>query len=88
VDQGFQLYSPQIHSVYKNEGYVLLPGTHRKTTDIVIERNGVVTVRPPRGCHIHHHNHTDLFWNEVDKVMPDYLERKIWLKKHGAGLDV
>ena len=39
-------------------------------------------------CHIHHRNHTDLFWNEVDKVMPDYLERKIWLKKHGAGLDV
>jgi len=29
--------------------YVLLPGTNRKTTDIVIERNGVVTVRPPKG---------------------------------------
>ena len=29
--------------------YQLLPGTKRKTTDIVIERNGEVTVRPPNG---------------------------------------
>lgn len=27
--------------------YQLLPGTERRTTDIVIERNGMVTVRPP-----------------------------------------
>jgi hypothetical protein len=27
--------------------YHLLPGTERMTTDIVIERDGVVTVRPP-----------------------------------------
>ena len=39
-------------------------------------------------CHIHHRNHTDLFWNEVDKVMPDYRERKLWLEKYGAGLDI
>lgn len=39
-------------------------------------------------CHINHRNHTDAFWNEVDKVMPDHLERKMWLKKHGAGLDL
>jgi len=28
--------------------YQLLPGADRQTTDIVIERNGVVQVRPPR----------------------------------------
>ncbi|HEY8904656.1 MAG TPA: YgjP-like metallopeptidase domain-containing protein, partial [Rhodoferax sp.] len=28
--------------------YQLLPGTNRQTTDIVIERDGVVRVRPPR----------------------------------------
>ena len=39
-------------------------------------------------CHLHHRNHSDAFWNEVDKVMPDYRERKMWLKKHGAGLDL
>lgn len=39
-------------------------------------------------CHMYHHNHTDLFWNEVDKVMPDFIERKMWLKIYGAGLDL
>jgi hypothetical protein len=39
-------------------------------------------------CHFHHLDHTDAFWNEVDKVIPNYGERKDWLRKHGAGLDV
>lgn len=39
-------------------------------------------------CHLHHANHSDLFWNEVDKVMPDYRERKNELRKEGAGLDL
>lgn len=39
-------------------------------------------------CHFHHRDHTDAFWNEVDKVMPDHGERKEWLRKNGAGLDV
>jgi hypothetical protein len=28
--------------------YCLLPGTDRKTTDIVIERNGIIAVRSPK----------------------------------------
>lgn len=39
-------------------------------------------------CHFHHRDHTEAFWNELDKVMPDYLERKEWLRRNGAGLDV
>jgi len=39
-------------------------------------------------CHLHHRDHSDSFWNEVDKVMPDYRERKEWLRKHGASLDL
>ncbi|MGS0681821.1 M48 family metallopeptidase [Shewanella sp. 125m-7] len=39
-------------------------------------------------CHMYHHNHSDAFWNEVDKVMPDYHERKEWLRKNGAGLSL
>ena len=39
-------------------------------------------------CHFHHRDHTDAFWNEVDKVMPDFRERKEWLRKNGSGLDV
>jgi hypothetical protein len=33
-------------------------------------------------------NHTQQFWNEVDKVMPDYRDRKEWLRVHGAGMDL
>jgi predicted metal-dependent hydrolase len=39
-------------------------------------------------CHFRHLDHTEAFWNEVDKVMPAYRERKEWLRKQGAGLDV
>ncbi|MBL8038462.1 MAG: M48 family metallopeptidase [Nitrospira sp.] len=39
-------------------------------------------------CHFHHLNHTKGFWNEVDKVMPCYRERKEWLKKNGAAMDL
>ena len=33
-------------------------------------------------------NHTEAFWNEVDKVMSDYRERKEWLRTKGASMDV
>ena len=39
-------------------------------------------------CHFHHRDHTDAFWNEVDKVLPDFRERKEWLRRNGAELDV
>lgn len=39
-------------------------------------------------CHFHHLDHSEAFWNEVDKVMPDYLERKEWLRKNGAAMDL
>lgn len=39
-------------------------------------------------CHLHHRDHTGEFWNEVDKVIPDFLERKEWLRRHGASFDV
>lgn len=39
-------------------------------------------------CHLIHPNHSKLFWSEVEKVMPDYRERKEWLKKYGASLTI
>jgi predicted metal-dependent hydrolase len=39
-------------------------------------------------CHLRHRDHSDAFWNEVDKVLPRYLERKEWLRQHGASLDL
>lgn len=39
-------------------------------------------------CHLRHRDHSDAFWNEVDKVMPNYRERKEWLRQRGANLDL
>lgn len=39
-------------------------------------------------CHMRHRYHSDAFWNEVDKVMPQYRLRKEWLRANGAALDI
>lgn len=39
-------------------------------------------------CHFHHRDHSDAFWNEVDKVVPNYRDRKEWLRLRGAELDL
>ena len=28
-------------------------------------------------------NHSSRFWAEVEKILPDYRERRKWLKEHG-----
>lgn len=38
--------------------------------------------------HLIHPNHSASFWNELDKVMPDYQDRKAWLRDNGAGMDL
>ncbi|MDO8810560.1 MAG: M48 family metallopeptidase [Gallionella sp.] len=39
-------------------------------------------------CHLRHRDHTEAFWNEVDKVMPGYAERKMWLRENGASFEL
>ena len=39
-------------------------------------------------CHIRHKDHSKAYWNEVDKVMPDYADRKAWLRINGASLSL
>lgn len=34
-------------------------------------------------AHLVHHNHSKSFWAEVGKILPDYKERRKWLKKNG-----
>ena len=34
-------------------------------------------------CHRKEMNHSPAFWAEVEKVLPDYQERKKWLKENG-----
>ncbi len=31
-------------------------------------------------------NHSDRFWNQVEAVLPDYRERRKWLKENGGAL--
>ncbi|HGG0417176.1 TPA: M48 family metallopeptidase [Clostridium sporogenes] len=39
-------------------------------------------------AHLIYKDHSDEFWNTVDKVIPDYLKRKKWLRNKGASLDI
>lgn len=38
-------------------------------------------------CHRLEMNHSARFWNHVERVLPDYQERRDWLKKNGWLLD-
>lgn len=35
-------------------------------------------------CHRKEMNHSKRFWNEVEKVLPDYWESRKWLKENGG----
>ena len=37
-------------------------------------------------CHLKELNHSDCFWDEVGKILPDYKTRKKWLKDNGSNL--
>ena len=37
-------------------------------------------------CHIAQRNHSTAFWELVARHCPDYKQRRLWLKKHGASL--
>lgn len=37
-------------------------------------------------CHIRHMNHSADFWHAVEQILPDYKEKRKWLKEHGMEL--
>ena len=37
-------------------------------------------------CHLIHHNHSQVFWQQVESSMPDYRAARAWLKENGPGL--
>ncbi|MEN9395886.1 MAG: hypothetical protein RLZ81_416 [Pseudomonadota bacterium] len=39
-------------------------------------------------CHMRHRDHSEAFWNEVDKVLSSFRERKEWLRQRGANLSL
>ncbi len=38
--------------------------------------------------HLIHQNHTNAFWNELDKIIPNYDKQVQWLQLNGAGMDL
>ncbi|EGT3616425.1 M48 family metallopeptidase [Clostridium perfringens] len=38
--------------------------------------------------HMIHKNHSKNYWEAVAKIMPDYEEKKIWLKENGIKMDI
>ncbi len=34
-------------------------------------------------CHVHHMDHSDAFWHQVERVLPDYKQRRRWLRENG-----
>jgi predicted metal-dependent hydrolase len=39
-------------------------------------------------CHLVHDDHSKKFWKLLGSVLPDYTERKEWLKVNGSGLNL
>lgn len=39
-------------------------------------------------CHMEYKDHSKVFWDRLSSVMPDYQERKQWLKENGIKLDL
>ena len=39
-------------------------------------------------AHIKHKNHSPLFWAEVAKYCPNWREYRLWLKQHGALMEI
>lgn len=39
-------------------------------------------------CHMVHKNHSKEFWNLVSSIIPDYEDRKDWLKNNGIRMDL
>jgi hypothetical protein len=38
-------------------------------------------------AHLHESHHTPEFWLRVERVMPDYTQRKTWLAEHGMDVE-
>ena len=38
--------------------------------------------------HLIHKNHSTAFWSLVENILPDYKERRKWLKDYGVRMDL
>lgn len=38
-------------------------------------------------AHLHEPHHTPAFWRRVERALPDYAQRKLWLAEHGTDVE-
>jgi len=38
-------------------------------------------------AHLHESHHTPAFWLRVERAMPDYAQRRVWLAEHGIDVE-
>ena len=38
-------------------------------------------------AHLHERHHTPEFWRRVERAMPDFAQRKVWLAEHGMDVE-
>ena len=39
-------------------------------------------------CHMEHKDHSKAYWRRVSSILPDYKDRKQWLREHGVKMDI
>ncbi len=39
-------------------------------------------------AHLHEHHHNAMFWDRIERAMPDWRQRADWLARHGAEYDL
>jgi len=81
-----RIYDPPLGSERPQE--VLVQGMLPKSTLLNIVRNFIMAPRTVLDYVVAHEVahliHTEAFWGTLDCIMPDYRERKGWLRQHGV----
>jgi len=84
---GFQYQSIRITSARSRWGSCSASGSLNFSWRLIMAPLGVVDyVVIHELVHTVVHNHSKRFWKKVESILPDYKERRKWLRKNGSHL--